>query len=531
MRTQWLQALGKHGKDSWLQAVQAIPHKLRSIYMHAAQSFIWNNAASERVRMHGLRVVEGDLVIPNGPWPDGGRAGEPLPAAPLAHDPPAEADGGAAKRRRKDGAKDKGDTAQVRIERAVRVTAADVESGKFSIEEVVLPLPGSDVEYPPCLVVPPAAAAASSKAPEVSPAGPAAAGAAAAEGAAEAGQAEAAPAAEEVGLAAADTVYAAIARRVGVSLTESPHSVKEFAITGLTGDYRRLVTVPRAMRMLFVEYEGLDKEILGGGVDLVAKWNPSQQRSAQRGSQLESGDHLPPPPPRPPLKADGDNTLPGPPQGQPPSSDSAPAAAADAAAGGEAEAVAAPAAAAASASPQAPGASVDGSHSSAAAVASGQGCGGTDVTACKDAEAEGKVWKLLEDACVVEDGKTVVQCAGGFREAAEGVDAGGGAEGAQGRPGRLGVVMTFALPASSYATMLTRELLKASTAVSTHKAASAAAAAGAAETCAPEAAAMGDGGEDGKGGTGDAAGDVEMGATGGEGNGGDEAVGNGAAAS
>lgn len=439
------------------------------MYMHAAQSFIWNNAASERVRMHGLRVVEGDLVLPNGPWPDGGRAAEPLPDTPVATDAAddAAADEGGAKRRRKD-CKNNGDTANARIERAVRVTAADVEAGKYSLEEVVLPMPGGEVEYPPCMAVatgdPPPAVAT-----EATP-----------EAAAETtGDAEGQAAA-----ATTESVYDAIARRAGVSLTAAKHGVREFDISALTGDYRRLVTVPRAMRMMFVEYEGLDDEICGGGVELLARWNPGYRERDSRhvaaAAELEEGDHLPPPPPPPrrtAMQTAASASEPGEggsPAQQPPdpptggaSADAAPETGGPADADGPAAAVTT-GPSTTEAPPTDAGPAADG--------AEGQGAETGPASADKPG---GTMWKLLEDASMVEDGKTVVQCPGGFREAEEERD--GAGEDAAGATARLGVVLTFALPASSYATMLTRELLKASTAVKAHMAASAAAAAGAPE--------------------------------------------------
>lgn len=439
--------------------------------MHAAQSFFWNNAASARVRMHGLRVVEGDLVIPNGPWPDGGRAGDALPDVPLATDTPADDEqaGGSAKRRRKD-SRDKGDTAQARIERVVEVTAEDVQQGKYCLEEVVLPMPGANVEYPQCLATSGGAAAASAGGD-----GDAAADARGVQASGADGPGEG---------VAGESVYDEIARRVGVSLTAEPHSVKEFLVAGLSGDYRRLVTVPRAMRMMFVEYAGLDDEIVGGGVDLVARWNPSLGpggRATPRGrphaATQEEGDSLPPPPPLPAQRSGSGGAAATPTDGTDGSGGVGPET------GGEAVAMC-----------EGPSGAAEDASEAAAAAATGSGepdVGGVTDNGGAAAEAEqgssGSTpqWKLLDDACVVEDGRTVVQCAGGFRAARE-RDAADAEEaaGRAGEGGRLAVVLTFALPASSYATMLTRELLKASTAAGAHKAASAAAAAAAGVTAA-----------------------------------------------
>lgn len=41
-----------------------IPHGLRTMYVHAYQSYLWNAATSERCLKYGTnRVAEGDLVL------------------------------------------------------------------------------------------------------------------------------------------------------------------------------------------------------------------------------------------------------------------------------------------------------------------------------------------------------------------------------------------------------------------------------------------------------------------------------------
>jgi len=60
-----LQGLSHNGKDNFLAALMRIPHGLRTMYVHAYQSYLWNAATSERCLKHGTkRVVEGDLVLP-----------------------------------------------------------------------------------------------------------------------------------------------------------------------------------------------------------------------------------------------------------------------------------------------------------------------------------------------------------------------------------------------------------------------------------------------------------------------------------
>ena len=162
-----MQALAKHGQSAWLQAAQAIPRNTRTLYMHAVQSFLWNTAVSARLHKHGRHVVAGDLVMSGHVWPDGGTAESPLgnhtdgdeAAAPVGlEEGGPDQDGqtttsteenGAPKKKQKRALGSAPDcTARARMERVTVVTADDVTHERYSIDDVVLPLPGSDVQYP-----------------------------------------------------------------------------------------------------------------------------------------------------------------------------------------------------------------------------------------------------------------------------------------------------------------------------------------------------------------------------------------------
>jgi len=107
-----LEALGRCGKNDLLNPLSGIPRTTRKMYVHAYQSYMWNKAASERVRRHGLsRPVAGDLIVDESMLQ---YAGE-----------------------------DDGDI----FSRVREVTAKEAASGAFKITDVVLPLPGSRVIY------------------------------------------------------------------------------------------------------------------------------------------------------------------------------------------------------------------------------------------------------------------------------------------------------------------------------------------------------------------------------------------------
>ncbi|KAJ5100042.1 hypothetical protein N7532_007043 [Penicillium argentinense] len=129
--------LGK-AKSDYLGALQTIPRNLRLMYVHAYQSLVWNYAASQRWRLYGDKVVEGDLVIVQEH-----RDKEANAVAEPAGD--IDADGEVII---KPQGEDSAAAAEDMFTRARALTAEEVAGGKYSIFDVVLPQPGFDVIYP-----------------------------------------------------------------------------------------------------------------------------------------------------------------------------------------------------------------------------------------------------------------------------------------------------------------------------------------------------------------------------------------------
>ncbi|KAJ9653544.1 multisubstrate pseudouridine synthase 7 [Neophaeococcomyces mojaviensis] len=137
---QLIRHLSRHPND-YFGALMTIQRNLRLMYVHAYQSLVWNLAASNRIKLHGTAVVEGDLVLVNEhkdkevktEISDNG--GEEIKDAEgdiiLA---PGE----------NDRAKQSDDV----FERARALTQAEVDSGQYSIFDIVLPQPGYDILYP-----------------------------------------------------------------------------------------------------------------------------------------------------------------------------------------------------------------------------------------------------------------------------------------------------------------------------------------------------------------------------------------------
>lgn len=114
-------------------ALMSIQRGLRLMYGHAYQSLVWNKMAVRRSRM-GTKVFAGDLVI----------VGDKN-AAPMADQ--VDQDGEEVVHPGEE------DSAEAdHFVRARPLSQAEVESGKYDIFDIVLPLPGWDILYPQNLV-------------------------------------------------------------------------------------------------------------------------------------------------------------------------------------------------------------------------------------------------------------------------------------------------------------------------------------------------------------------------------------------
>ncbi|SMQ47835.1 unnamed protein product [Zymoseptoria tritici ST99CH_3D7] len=133
--------------EDWQGALMQIQRNLRLMYVHAYQSYVWNTVVGKRWEIFGNTVVEGDLVVVGEKEQQEGIV-RSVPAdevdehgEPIIH-PSASAGGETGAGVPTSGAADDP------FVRARPLSRDEVKSGRFTIFDLVLPLPGFDVIYP-----------------------------------------------------------------------------------------------------------------------------------------------------------------------------------------------------------------------------------------------------------------------------------------------------------------------------------------------------------------------------------------------
>ncbi|XP_063698572.1 pseudouridylate synthase 7 homolog [Culicoides brevitarsis] len=118
----------KTGETDFLGALTNIPRNMRLLYAHSYQSFIWNQVVTRRVKEMGLKLCVGDLIFAEN------AVEAPLEAEIDENEPEIEPEF---------------PVDESIYKKMVRpLTEEDIKSGKFSIFDIVAPLPGHDVTYP-----------------------------------------------------------------------------------------------------------------------------------------------------------------------------------------------------------------------------------------------------------------------------------------------------------------------------------------------------------------------------------------------
>ncbi|KAL5566244.1 hypothetical protein UlMin_029408, partial [Ulmus minor] len=206
----------KKSPGNYLQALKAIPRTLRMMYVHSYQSFLWNHAASTRVQKCGAeQVVMGDLVYCK--EYDSAKVKETSNAECRDED--------------SNDTFDCHDLDEISVADLPEenngcvkaITAEDIIAGNYTIDDVVLPLPGSRVILPTNDIA---------------------------------------------------EVYHDLAKKDEISLTESAHNVKEFSITSMTGSYRRVFQKPKDYEWELLTYTDGTKPLAETDLDIIAKSKP-----------------------------------------------------------------------------------------------------------------------------------------------------------------------------------------------------------------------------------------------------------------
>lgn len=221
----------KKSPGNYLQALKAIPRTLRMMYVHSYQSYLWNHAASVRVQKYGSsEVVLGDLVYSKGD------DAEKTEVVPPEHEDNSLEDaydcGQLDEISGKDLPLEKNNLVKV-------ITASDISTGNYNIEDVVLPMTGSRIIYPMNEVA---------------------------------------------------DVYRDMAKKDGISLTESVHNIKEFSITSMTGSYRRVFQKPIDFRWDLLSYTDGNLALSETDIDKIAKTkpvNPVKEENPTNGTEGE----------------------------------------------------------------------------------------------------------------------------------------------------------------------------------------------------------------------------------------------------
>ncbi|KAG4396667.1 hypothetical protein AAZX31_19G228800 [Glycine max] len=222
----------KTSPGNYLQALKSIPRTLRMLYVHSYQSYLWNHAASKRVQKYGTEnVVLGDLVYCK--ENSTGKVTE-FVGSEYAEDC----------RGRYDSNNEDEVSGEIHEEiNSVKVIdAEDLNSGCYTIDDVILPMPGSRVKYPTNHIA---------------------------------------------------NVYEDLAKKDGISLTESVHNVEDFSITSITGCYRRVFQKPINFEWELLSYSDSSEQLVDTDLDKINKSKPMntvKQMGAANGKNEEAFD-------------------------------------------------------------------------------------------------------------------------------------------------------------------------------------------------------------------------------------------------
>lgn len=135
-----LRWLSTHGND-FKGAIDHLPRNMRLLYTHSYQSLVWNRVASRRLKDLGYHLVPGDLVFADKSIEE-----------EIVCEPVLEAETAIQQTEEKETPEPEESEQSPKVSHfkslVKPLTEADIESGQYTIFDIVLPLPGHDITYP-----------------------------------------------------------------------------------------------------------------------------------------------------------------------------------------------------------------------------------------------------------------------------------------------------------------------------------------------------------------------------------------------
>lgn len=124
-------------KNDFKGALEQISRNMRLLYYHSYQSLVWNRVASRRIKEFGHRLIAGDLVYVDKAVEEAADAKMAVKDLRLELQISPE-----------DDEQDRSTETSAFKNLVKPLTEADIESGQYTIFDIVLPLPGHDISYP-----------------------------------------------------------------------------------------------------------------------------------------------------------------------------------------------------------------------------------------------------------------------------------------------------------------------------------------------------------------------------------------------